>query len=140
MPGTAVVPTAILTWAEPDISAGRRLADDKQRLLRQSYNEGAQVAHLQKLLETSEGRNGALVEQTERAKARKVAAERRMHALDLHVERMEDKMAVHCSKQNQELQVRPSSLQCMCSFVRLVCRFATGWHAPSRPSSARHTC
>lgn len=87
-----------------------RLADDKQRLLRQSYDEGAQISHLQKLLEASEGRNGALVEQTESAKARKVAAERRMLALDLHVERVEEKMTMHCGKQNQQLQVRRLSL------------------------------
>lgn len=110
------------------------------------------MAHLQKLLETSEERNGALVEQTERAKARKVAAERRMHALDLHVERMEHKMAVHCSKQNQELQVRPSCLQYTCRFVRrrwqicklgLVCRFKIQIchrYRLARPCSARHTC
>eukprot|EP00892_Ulva_mutabilis_P001972 jgi/Ulvmu1/11776/UM008_0190.1 len=81
-----------------------QLADDKQRLLRRSYDETAQITHLKNLLEASEGRNSALVEQTERAKARKVAAERRMCALDLHVERIEEKMSVHCAKQNTQLQ------------------------------------
>lgn len=90
------------------MTAGRcRLAGDKQRLLRRSYDEAAKTAHLQERLEASEDRNKALVEQTEQAKARKVAAERRMRALDLHVEQMEEKMTVHCATQNSQLRVRP---------------------------------
>lgn len=91
-----------------------RLADDKQRLLRQSYDEAATIAHLRKLLEESKGRNHELAEQAECAKARKVAAERRMVALDLHVERIEEKMTQHCATQNEQLRVRPW-LCCTCS-------------------------
>lgn len=87
-----------------------RLCADKSRLLRDVYDKGASIYHLENLLKTSEGRNSGLVDQAESAKARKVASEKRMHALEAHAAELEHKMTRYRSKMDSQLKARPSTV------------------------------
>jgi chromosome segregation ATPase len=83
-----------------------RLHDDKKRLLKEVYDKGARIHHLENLIKISEGRNGGLNDQAEASKARKLAAEKRMHGLESHVAELEEKLSKYRGKADSRLKVR----------------------------------
>lgn len=69
------------------------------------YHKGARIHHLESLLKVSDGRNAGLIDQTEAAKARKLAAEKRMHAMEAHAADLEEKLSKYRGKLDAQLRV-----------------------------------
>lgn len=85
-----------------------RLHDDKQRLLKDVYDKGSRIHHLESVLKVSEGRNTGLIDQAETAKARKLTSEKRMHGMEAHVVELEGKLSKYRGKLDSQLKVSPS--------------------------------
>lgn len=83
----------------------RRLRDDKRRLLKDVYDKGAHIYHLESLLKVSQGRNGGLIEQAEADRARKLASEKCMHGMEAHVADLEEKLSKYRGKLDGQLKV-----------------------------------